>query len=150
MSLRLAVYFHKFTFTFIFLSFLSTDFTDTHNTVGTPWTASQRWTITTCNVPRQSGSMTPMPSPHKMKCLTSEHGCETDERNLYGHPLAGLLWEKRFEKGLLEHGWEKVPNLEIACSLIEKDCSCLCKWTIFSRLERNTILTLRGKYFWKT
>ena len=29
------------------------------------------------------------------------------ERNLYGHPLAGLLWERQFEKGLLEHGWEK-------------------------------------------
>ena len=30
------------------------------------------------------------------------------ERNLYGHPLAGLLWERQFEKVLLEHGWEKV------------------------------------------
>ena len=26
------------------------------------------------------------------------------ERNLYGHPLAGLLWETQFEKVLLEHG----------------------------------------------
>ena len=34
------------------------------------------------------------------------------ERNLYGHPLAGLLWERRFEKILLQHGWEKVPNWE--------------------------------------
>ena len=34
------------------------------------------------------------------------------ERNLYGHPLAGLLWERQFEKVLLEHGWEKVPNWE--------------------------------------
>ena len=34
------------------------------------------------------------------------------ERNLYGHPLAGLLWEKQFEKILLKHGWEKVPNWE--------------------------------------
>ena len=34
------------------------------------------------------------------------------ERNLYGgHPLAGLLWEL-FEKVILEHGWEKVPNWE--------------------------------------
>ena len=32
------------------------------------------------------------------------------ERNLYGHPLAGLLWERQFEKVLLEHGLEKVPN----------------------------------------
>ena len=28
------------------------------------------------------------------------------ERNLYGHLLAGLLWEKQFEKVMLEHGWE--------------------------------------------
>ena len=32
------------------------------------------------------------------------------ERNLYGHPLAGLLWERQFEKVLLKHGWEKVSN----------------------------------------
>ena len=30
------------------------------------------------------------------------------ERNLYGHHLAGLLWERQFEKVLLERGWEKV------------------------------------------
>ena len=29
------------------------------------------------------------------------------KRNLYGHPLTGLLWERQFEKVLLEHGWEK-------------------------------------------
>ena len=28
------------------------------------------------------------------------------ERNLYGHPLAGLLWERQFEKVLLELSWE--------------------------------------------
>ena len=27
------------------------------------------------------------------------------ERNLFGHPLAGLLWDRQFEKVLLEHGW---------------------------------------------
>ena len=32
------------------------------------------------------------------------------QRNLYGHPFAGLLWERQFEKVLLEHGWEKVPK----------------------------------------
>ena len=32
------------------------------------------------------------------------------ERNLYGHPLAGLLWERQFEKVLLKYGWEKVSN----------------------------------------
>ena len=34
------------------------------------------------------------------------------ERNLYRHPLAGLLWERQFEKILLKHGWEKIPNWE--------------------------------------
>ena len=29
------------------------------------------------------------------------------ERNSYGHPLAGLLWERQFEGVLLELGWEK-------------------------------------------
>ena len=29
------------------------------------------------------------------------------ERNHYGHLLAGLLWERQFEKILLQHGWEK-------------------------------------------
>ena len=32
------------------------------------------------------------------------------EQNLYGHHLAGLLWERQFEKILLKHGWEKIPN----------------------------------------
>ena len=34
------------------------------------------------------------------------------ERNLYVHLLAGLSWERQFEKILLEHGWEKVPIWE--------------------------------------
>ena len=33
-------------------------------------------------------------------------------RNLYGHPLAGLLWKRQFEKLLLKHGWEKISNWE--------------------------------------
>ena len=34
------------------------------------------------------------------------------ERNLYSHPLAGLLWERQFEKFLLQHGWEKISKWE--------------------------------------
>ena len=34
------------------------------------------------------------------------------ERNLYGHPLAGLLWVRQFGKILLKYGWEKVSNWE--------------------------------------
>ena len=41
------------------------------------------------------------------------------ERNLYVHPLAGLLWERQFEKVLLKHGWEKIPNLE--CLFVHRE-----------------------------
>ena len=41
------------------------------------------------------------------------------ERNLYGHPLAGLLWEGQFEKVLLEHGGKKVPNW--ACLFVNRE-----------------------------
>ena len=34
------------------------------------------------------------------------------ERNLYGHPLAGLSWERQSETILLKYGWEKVSNWE--------------------------------------
>ena len=34
------------------------------------------------------------------------------KRNLNGHPLAGLLWDRQFEKILLQYGWEKVSNCE--------------------------------------
>ena len=42
------------------------------------------------------------------------------KRNLYGHPLAGLLWERQIEKVLLEHGWRKVPNGECLFLSLEK------------------------------
>ena len=41
------------------------------------------------------------------------------ERNLYGHPLAGILWERQFEKILLKHGWEKLPNWE--CLFVHRE-----------------------------
>ena len=34
------------------------------------------------------------------------------ERNLHGHPLAGLLSERQFEKILLKYIWEKLSNYE--------------------------------------
>ena len=40
-------------------------------------------------------------------------------RNLYGHPLAGLLWERQFEKILMKHGWEKIPNWE--CLFVHRE-----------------------------
>ena len=41
------------------------------------------------------------------------------ERNLYGHPLAGLLWERQFEKILLKYRCEKVSNWE--CSFVHRE-----------------------------
>ena len=41
------------------------------------------------------------------------------ERNLYGHPLAGPLWERQFEKILLKYGWEKVFNWE--CLFVHRE-----------------------------
>ena len=41
------------------------------------------------------------------------------ERNLYGHPLAGLLWERQFEEILLKHGWEKITNWE--CLVVHRE-----------------------------
>ena len=41
------------------------------------------------------------------------------ERNLYGHPLAGRLLESQFEKILLKHGWEKIPNCE--CLFVHRE-----------------------------
>ena len=52
------------------------------------------------------------------------------ERNLYGHPLAGLLWERQFEKILLKHGWDKIPNWE--CLFVHREkrivLICVCGW----------------------
>ena len=41
------------------------------------------------------------------------------ERNLYGHPVAGLWWERQFEKILLQHVWEKVSNWE--CLFVHRE-----------------------------
>ena len=51
---------------------------------------------------------------HKWPKIIVQYGrpSRSLERNLYGHPLAGLLWERQFEKILLNHGCEKVPNWE--------------------------------------
>ena len=48
------------------------------------------------------------------------------ERNLYGHPLAGLLWEKQFEKILLQYGWEKVSKLGMLVRTPSKRIVLIC------------------------
>ena len=50
------------------------------------------------------------------------------QRNLYGHPLAGLLWERQSEKILLQHGWGKVSKWE--CLFVHREkkiiLTCVC------------------------
>ena len=69
------------------------------------------------------------------------------ERNLYGHSLAGLLWERLFEKILLKHGWEKVSTWECLFVPSEKG-SFLSVYVdnIKNWLERNEILIRCGNY----
>ena len=47
------------------------------------------------------------------------------ERNLHGHPLAGLLWEREFEKILLKYGWERVPYWE--CLFVNREKGLLLR-----------------------
>ena len=52
------------------------------------------------------------------------------ERNLYGHLLAGLFWERQFEKVLLEHGWEKFSTANVYLPTEQGDYSYQCMWTM--------------------
>ena len=47
------------------------------------------------------------------------------ERNLYGHLLAGLLWERQFEKILLKYGWVKFQIGNVSLYTVKKDYSYL-------------------------
>ena len=68
------------------------------------------------------------------------------ERNLYGHPLAGLMWERQFEKILLKHGWEKIPNCECLFVLREKGLFLSVFVDDIKSAERNKILIRCGNY----
>ena len=68
------------------------------------------------------------------------------ERNLCGHPLAGLLWDREFEKILLQHGWEKVSNSERLFVHRQKGLFLPVMWMTSNWLERNKTLIRCGKY----
>ena len=51
------------------------------------------------------------------------------ERNLYGHPLAGLNWERQFERILLKYGWRRFPIGNARSYTVKKGYSYLCMWT---------------------
>ena len=71
------------------------------------------------------------------------------ERNLYGHLLAGLLWEEQFEKVLLKHGWEKIPNWE--CLFVHRQKGLFLSVYVddIKLAGKNTILIRCGKYLIK-
>ena len=71
------------------------------------------------------------------------------ERNLYGHPLAGLLWERQFEKILLKHGWEKIPNWESLFVHREKGLSLSLYVDDIKLAGKNKLLIRCGKYLTK-
>ena len=50
------------------------------------------------------------------------------ERNLYGNLLAGLLWERQFEKILLNMAGRKFQIGNVSLYIVKKDYSYLCMW----------------------
>ena len=67
------------------------------------------------------------------------------ERNLYGHLLAGLLWERQFEKILLKHGWEKISNWE--CLFVHREKGLLLSVYVDDiKLAGKKILIRCGNY----
>ena len=67
------------------------------------------------------------------------------ERNLYNHPLTGLLCERQFEKFLFQHSWETVSNWE--CLFVRREKGLFLSVCVNDiKLERNKTLTRCGKY----
>ena len=85
-------------------------------------------------------------------CSSMEDPVVPLERNLYGHPLAGLLWERQFEKVLLKHGWEKISNCE--CLFVHREkglfLSVYVVWEILvSNADWDCFRTLTLREIWK-
>ena len=68
------------------------------------------------------------------------------ERNLHGHPLAGLFWEKLFEKIRLKYGWEKVSNWECLFVHREKELFLSVYVDDIKLAGKNKTLIRCGKY----
>ena len=61
-----------------------------------------------------------MRSPLKIPCATPAWGAWSLLTMSHpSHPLAGLLWERQFEKIPLKHGWGKIPNWE--CLFVHRE-----------------------------
>ena len=73
------------------------------------------------------------------------------ERNLHGHPLAGLLWSKTIWKSYSGRWMGENYQPGNACScIVSKFCSYLCSWTTSKWLGRSTISNSRGRNSWNT
>ena len=60
------------------------------------------------------------------------------ERNSYGHPLAGPLWERQFEEVLLEFLDGKQCRIGNVCLFIENtDYSYRCTWMTQKMIEES-------------
>ena len=69
------------------------------------------------------------------------------ERNLYGRPLAGLLWERQFEKVLLEHCWKKFSTVNVLLSTEQEDYSYQCRWLTSKWQEKQKTWDRLGKIY---
>ena len=62
------------------------------------------------------------------------------ERNVYGHPLAGLLWERQFEKSSARSLDGKKSRIGTVCLFIEnKDYFSQYMWMTLKWLERSRV-----------
>ena len=59
------------------------------------------------------------------------------KRNLHSHPLAGLFWERQFEKVLLEHGWANFKLWMFICKPSKRTIPIsVCGWHQTGRQNR--------------
>ena len=71
------------------------------------------------------------------------------ERNLYGHPLAGLLWETIWRNSITARMGESARLKMSFCFFENKDYSSQCMWTTSTLLERCRIWVQCGRHWWR-
>ena len=77
------------------------------------------------------------------------------ERNLYGHLLLGLLWERQFDKILLKHGWEKFKIGNVSLYIVKRIILiCVCGWLKIGWKETKPSSDVEStqprSWFWRT
>ena len=89
------------------------------------------------------------PPPHKWPKSCIEDPVVLFERNLYGHPVAGLFWEGHLRKSYQSTAGEKVSNKE--CLFVHREKGLFLSVYVYgiNWLERNKILIRCGNYSMK-